>query len=209
MLTTIQVSSQKGADLFFCYPGPRDWLNLLSRMSGRLVTHQEMSTFCRCTLCFFLKYCESKTKEVPKLRSIRVSRTSGRGREIQYKSTCPADFDMSPSKFLGAAYFSWDPSLVSLSNRTAGRGGQQNARVWQTWQGYYLRVLSWSSLNINVFWSFKPKDLFKGKWSLAKSYFKQKYCHACHTRFAVFFPLLSCCVSCGVRVCRSNAEAPG
>ena len=78
---------------------------------------------------FLFKYCESKTKEVPKLRSIRVSRTSGRGREIQYKSICPADFDMSPSKFLGAAYFSWDPSLVSLSNRTAGRGGQQNARV--------------------------------------------------------------------------------
>ena len=39
------------------------------------------------------------------------------------------------------------------------------------------------------------KDLFKGKWSLAKSYFKQNYCHACHTRFAVFFPLPSCCVS--------------
>ena len=39
------------------------------------------------------------------------------------------------------------------------------------------------------------KDLFKGKWSFAKSYFKQNYCHACHTRFALFFPLLSCCVS--------------
>ena len=40
-----------------------------------------------------------------------------------------------------------------------------------------------------------PKDLFKRKGSLAKSYFKQNYCHACHTRFAVFFPLPSCCVS--------------
>ena len=40
-----------------------------------------------------------------------------------------------------------------------------------------------------------PKDLFKGKWILAKSYFRQNYCHACHTRFAVFFPLPSCCVS--------------
>ena len=37
--------------------------------------------------------------------------------------------------------------------------------------------------------------LFKGKWSLAKSCFKQNYCHACHTRFAVFFPLPYCCVS--------------
>ena len=24
------------------------------------------------------------------------------------------------------------------------------------------------------------KDLFEGKWSLAKSCFKQNYCHACH-----------------------------
>lgn len=36
--------------------------------------------------------------------------TSGRGREIQYKP-CPADLDMSPSNFLVAAYFSWDPSF--------------------------------------------------------------------------------------------------
>ena len=29
-----------------------------------------------------------------------------------------------------------------------------NDYEWQTWQGYYLRVLWWSSLNIDVFWSF-------------------------------------------------------
>ena len=39
------------------------------------------------------------------------------------------------------------------------------------------------------------KDLFKGNWSLARSYFRQNYCHTCHTRFAVFFSLPSCCVS--------------
>ena len=39
------------------------------------------------------------------------------------------------------------------------------------------------------------KDLSKGKWSLAKSCFKQNYCHACHTRFAVFLFLPSCCLS--------------
>ena len=49
----------------------------------------------------------------------------------------------------------------------------------------YLRVLSW----------FLQKYLFKGKWSLAKSYFKKNYCHACHTRLAVFFTLPSCCLS--------------
>ena len=49
--------------------------------------------------------------------------------------------------------------LVSLLNRTAGRRRRQNARVWQTWQGYFLRVLSWSSLNINVFWSFTKRSV--------------------------------------------------
>ena len=39
------------------------------------------------------------------------------------------------------------------------------------------------------------KDLFKGGWSTAEKLFKQNYCHACHTKFAVFFPLPSCCVS--------------
>ena len=30
---------------------------------------------------------------------------------------------------------------------------------------------------------------------MAKSYFKQNYCHACHTNFVVFLPLPTCCVS--------------
>ena len=59
----------------------------------------------------------------------------------------------------------WKPSvdrlIVSLRNRTAERRGRQYARVWQRWRGYYLRVLSWSSLNINVFWSFLKKICLK------------------------------------------------
>ena len=51
---------------------------------------------------------------------------------------------------------------VSLCNRMAERRGQQNACMWQTWQGYYLSVMLWSSFNINVFWSLQ-KHLFKGK----------------------------------------------
>ena len=47
----------------------------------------------------------------------------------------------------------------------------------------------------SMFSGLSQKDLFKGRWILAKSYFKQNYCHACHTRFAVFFPLPFCCVS--------------
>ena len=65
--------------------------------------------------------------------------------------------------------------------------GRQNACVWRTWQGYYLLVLSWSSLT----------SMFSGllQCSFAKSCFKQNYCHACHARFDVFFPVPSCCVS--------------
>ena len=37
-----------------------------------------------------------------------------------------------------------------------------NAYEWQTWRGYYLRVLSWSSLNINVFLVFYKKNCLKG-----------------------------------------------
>ena len=44
--------------------------------------------------------------------------------------------------------------VVTLRNRTAEGRGWQNVCVWQTWQGYYLvRVLPWSSLNINGFLS--------------------------------------------------------
>ena len=46
-----------------------------------------------------------------------------------------------------------------------------------------------------IFSGLLQKDLFKGRWSLEESFFKQNYCHACHTRFVVFFPLLSCYIS--------------
>ena len=36
---------------------------------------------------------------------------------------------------------------------------RQNACAWQTWQGYYLRVMSWSSLDINAFWSFTKRSV--------------------------------------------------
>ena len=87
-----------------------------------------------------------------------------------------------------------DEIVVSLRNRTAERRGRQIACAWRTWQGYNLRILLWSWLT-SMFSGLLQNDLFKRKWSLAKSYFKQNYCYACHTRFAVFFPLPSCCVS--------------
>ena len=42
---------------------------------------------------------------------------------------------------------------------------------------------------------FYKKTPFKGGWSLPEMFFKQNYCHTCHTRFAVFFPLPSCRIS--------------
>ena len=39
------------------------------------------------------------------------------------------------------------------------------------------------------------RDVIKGMWSLAKSFLKQNYCHARHTRFNVFFPLPPCWVN--------------
>ena len=97
------------------------------------------------------------------------------------------------------------PSSSWYRNGTAGRRGRQNARVWQTYQGYYfnLHILLRSSLNIN-FSGLLQNDLFKERWSLEKSYFKQNYSHACHTRLAVFFPLQSCCVSSQMTFSTSN-----
>ena len=84
--------------------------------------------------------------------------------------------------------------ISSLRNRTVERRRRQNAWAWQTWRDYHLRVLSRIHLKL-MFLTLLQKDLFKGMWSLAEAKQKQNYCHACHTRFAVVFPLPSCCVS--------------
>ena len=95
---------------------------------------------------------------------------------------------------LGAAGIDWcittgfQRKIVSLRYRTAERRGRQNACVRQPWQPYYLCVWWWSSLKF-LFSGLLHEDLFKGEWSSAEKFFKQNYCHACHTRFAVFFPL--------------------
>ena len=49
--------------------------------------------------------------------------------------------------------------------------------VWQTWQGYYVHVLSWSSLNINVFVVFYKKICLKEDEVWGNLFFKQN-CHA-------------------------------
>ena len=59
--------------------------------------------------------------------------------------------------------------------------------TWEFCRGLPLRLI-FSGLS-------QKRDLFKGRCSLEKRFFKQNYCHACHTRFGVFFPLPSCCVS--------------
>ena len=86
-------------------------------------------------------------------------------------------------------------TFVSVHHRTVGRRGWQNVSVWQTWQGYYLRVLPWSSFNILCFLVFYKKISLQESEVWRKVISKQNYCHACLTRFAVFLPLPSCCVS--------------
>ena len=95
--------------------------------------------------------------------------------------------------------------IVNSRNRTAERGGRQNACVWQTWQGYFLRVFSWSSLTL-IFSGLLQKDMFKGGWSSAKRVFKQNYCQPCHTRFSVFFPPPSCFISSLLTVTRPTTN---
>ena len=67
-------------------------------------------------------------------------------------------------------------TLVSVRNRTAGRRGRQNVCVWQTWQGYYLRVLSWSSINILCSLVFCKKISLKESEVCWKVISKENYC---------------------------------
>ena len=83
--------------------------------------------------------------------------------------------------------------LVSLRNRTEEENGKtpvckipDRAITCEFCRDLHLPL---------IFSGLLQKDLSTERWSLAESYSKQNYCHACHTRFAVFFPLPSCCVN--------------
>ena len=84
-------------------------------------------------------------------------------------------------------------SKVSLRNRTAEDDGR--TLVCDKRDKAISYVFCCDLHLTSMFSGLLQKDLFKGRWILAKSYFEQNYCEACHTSFAVFFPLLSCCVS--------------
>ena len=85
-------------------------------------------------------------------------------------------------------------SVVSLLNaegrkkRTAKRLSLTNVTelLLACFAGIHLTLMLFALLQ---------KDLFKGMWSLAEGFFKRNYCHSCHTRCAVVFPLPSCCIS--------------
>ena len=51
------------------------------------------------------------------------------------------------------------------------------------------------------FWYFTKRPVYRKGEVRRKKFFKQDYCHACHTRFAVFFHLPSCCVSSLIILC--------
>ena len=75
---------------------------------------------------------------------------------------------------------------VSVRNRMAGRRRRQNGCLWQTWQGYYLHVLSWSSITFICFLVFYKKVCLKEceVWQKVISN-KIIAVNACHTRFPV------------------------
>ena len=81
-------------------------------------------------------------------------------------------------------------TLVSLRDRTRKKRTVKHLS-WQRLHGYYLRVLSGSSLEINAFWSFTKRSVQR-KVKFGGTFFQQNHRHACHTRFAVSFPLPSC-----------------
>ena len=63
-------------------------------------------------------------------------------------------------------------------------------------EGAYYNLLVLLGIHLTLmFFALLHKDLFKGMESLGKGFFKQNYCHACHTGFAVVFPFPPCCVS--------------
>ena len=79
--------------------------------------------------------------------------------------------------------------IVSLRNRTAEKKDGKTLvcdKRDRAISYFFCRDLHLTLIFSGLF----QKDLLFGV-----SYLKQNYCHACHTRFAVFFPLLSCCVS--------------
>ena len=51
--------------------------------------------------------------------------------------------------------------------------GWQEEEDSKTWQGYYLCVVSWSSLNANVFWSFTKRSVWR-KVEFGKKLFQTK-----------------------------------
>lgn len=83
-------------------------------------------------------------------------------------------------------------TLVRLSNRTARQRRRPEKRLGVTnVTGLLLAFLSWSSLNVKVFWSF-TKRLFKGRWILAESFLRQNYCHAVTLGLPSSLPGLLC-----------------
>ena len=96
-------------------------------------------------------------------------------------------------EFIEKYNYYWNNTIIlSLRNRTTGRRGRQAVRVWQTWQGYYLRVFSWSSLNLNAFWSFRKRS-YQRKVKFREKSFETKLLSglSCHARLPPPTPLPS------------------
>ena len=93
--------------------------------------------------------------------------------------------------------------IVSLHNRKADSRGRENACVWQTWHGYYLRVLLCSLLPIKAFWSFTVRSV-KKRVKFAGNFFKIKLLSRLSHKVCRLLPLPFCFVSSLIYLKSSN-----
>ena len=118
----------------------------------------------------------------PPQKPFCVARRLGRGKKESARGTTGS----SPARLLLLVSFA---QQVGWKKRTARCFCVTN--VTGLLLCLFRRDIHWTLMLSGLY----QKDLSKEKRSLAKAYFKQTYCHVCHTRFAVFSPLPSCSVS--------------
>ena len=113
-----------------------------------------------------------------------------------------SDLDWSKSNSSNITSFTENVNKLSLPHNINGEFMRQDGRKKRTAKRLCVTNLTWLLLGHFViftshlcFLDFDEKICLKEGEVWQKVFIKQNYCHACHSRFAVFFPLLSYYVS--------------
>ena len=113
-----------------------------------------------------------------------------------------SDWDWSKSNSSNITSFTENVNKLSLAHNINGEFTQQDGWKKRTAKRLCVTNLTWLLLVRFViftshlsFLDFYEKICLKEDEVWQKVFIKQNYCHACHSRFSVFFPLLSCYVS--------------